>query len=164
MDVNVCRTYPAEPSHQGWSICTICEKKSFAACTQALVKSRVSHTAQLSTNVIYRYAPDRSQPVVDFQQDVYNISGSFNNGITEISFSRKMTTWDQNDRSLASSACYYLLYAYGGKYNNRRKTAFYHGGARRFSSTAKICFGEEEDGCSELMQLNSYYTAVNIIF
>lgn len=57
-------------------------------------------------------------PLLDSSQDVYNISGRIENGVTTLKFSRKRETKDNMDLSFADDHCLYMMFPLkGGAFN-----------------------------------------------
>ena len=64
----------------------------------------------------YRYASAQSRPPVDDQQDLTESSAVHDNGVTTISFSRKLATGDTGkDFDLTDDL--FWLFAYGGPFS-----------------------------------------------
>lgn len=78
-------------------------------------------------------------PLLDPSQDVYNISGRIENGVTTLRFSRKRVTKDNRDLSFTDDHCLYMMFPVkGGVFNPINKKIRKHD-ARPVVSSDRIC-------------------------
>ena len=81
---------------------------------------------------------DRLQPTRDPIQNVDDISASFENGVTTVSFTRDKITNDPT-RDIRINRCVYFLYAWSGDANINTGVIQYHGTIHRNVSRTLIC-------------------------
>lgn len=68
-----------------------------------------------------------SPPKLDDNQDIYNASGSIQNGVTILEFTRKRITDDPQDLSFTDDHCLHLMFpVFGGAYNEVNKKTRKH--------------------------------------
>lgn len=69
-----------------------------------------------------------SSPKLDNQQDIYNMSGSIRNGVTQLAFTRKRASNDrEQDLSFTDDQCLYLMFpVQGGEFNAVNKKTKKH--------------------------------------
>lgn len=78
-------------------------------------------------------------PLLDPSQDVYNISGRIENGVTTLEFSRKRVTKDSKDLSFTDDHCLYMMFPVkGGSFNPINKKIRKHD-ANPVVSSDRIC-------------------------
>lgn len=66
-------------------------------------------------------------PKLDDNQNIYNISGRIQNGVTFLEFTRKRETNDKNDLSFTEDKCLYLMFpVLGGRFNAVNKKMSKH--------------------------------------
>jgi len=66
-------------------------------------------------------------PLLDEQQDIYNASGSFNDGVTTLDFTRKRFNNDQQDLSFTDEHCLFMMFPVkGGAFNAVNKKTRKH--------------------------------------
>lgn len=66
-------------------------------------------------------------PKLDENQNIYNISGRIQNGVTFLEFTRKRETNDKNDFSFTEDKCLYLMFpVIGGRFNAVNKKMSKH--------------------------------------
>ncbi|XP_018044703.1 PREDICTED: uncharacterized protein LOC108684748 isoform X3 [Atta colombica] len=86
-------------------------------------------------------------PLLDPSQDVYNISGRMENGVTTLQFSRKRVTKDIKDFSFTNDHCLYMMFPVkGGIFNPINKKIRKHD-VKPVVSSDRICIkscGQEE--------------------
>ena len=86
---------------------------------------------------LFRYADARSRPSVDSQEDLTNAAAVHDNGVTTISFSRKVVTGD-SDGDFDLNQDLYWFFAYGAFSSPNSSSILYHGGNRGLISTDTI--------------------------
>ncbi|XP_044586163.1 uncharacterized protein LOC123266182 isoform X8 [Cotesia glomerata] len=80
-----------------------------------------------------------SLPLLDPSQDIYNISGKIENGVTTLMFSRKRATKDTKDFSFTDDHCLYMMFPVkGGIFNSVNKKIRKHTRVP-FVSSDRIC-------------------------
>lgn len=68
-----------------------------------------------------------SAPLLDESQDISKISGSINNGVTILDFTRKRATEDKQDLSFTDEHCLYMMFPVkGGAFNAVNKKTRKH--------------------------------------
>lgn len=68
-----------------------------------------------------------SAPLLDESQDISAITGSSNNGVTILDFTRKRTTSDQHDLSFTDEHCLFMMFPVkGGAFNAVNKKTRKH--------------------------------------
>ncbi|XP_032671335.1 uncharacterized protein LOC116844219 isoform X3 [Odontomachus brunneus] len=78
-------------------------------------------------------------PLLDPSQDVYNISGRIENGVTTLKFTRKRVTKDSRDLSFTDDHCLYMMFPVkGGTFNPINKKIRKHD-AKPVVSSNRIC-------------------------
>lgn len=66
-------------------------------------------------------------PKLDNNQNIYNISGRIQNGVTFLEFTRKRESSDENDLSFTEDHCLYMMFAVqGGRFNAVNKKMSKH--------------------------------------
>ncbi|XP_057333014.1 uncharacterized protein LOC130672435 isoform X4 [Microplitis mediator] len=96
-----------------------------------------------------------SLPLLDPSQDIYNISGNIENGVTTLMFSRKRATKDTKDFSFTDDHCLYMMFPVkGGIFNAVNKKIRKHTRVPIVSSEricVKSCGIEETDDDDDTM-------------
>lgn len=96
-----------------------------------------------------------SLPLLDPSQDIYNISGNIENGVTTLMFSRKRATKDTKDFSFTDDHCLYMMFPVkGGIFNAVNKKIRKHTRVPIVSSERiciKSCGIEEPDDDDDKM-------------
>ncbi|XP_071117126.1 uncharacterized protein [Haliotis cracherodii] len=93
------------------------------------------------------YVSDRhiigyNPPALDAEQDLLDTRGTFNDGVTEIMFSRKRNTGRDDDFTFTDTDCPYLLFPVGGGYNTADKSISKHDTTPQVSAQ-RICFSSK---------------------
>ncbi|XP_048256385.1 uncharacterized protein LOC124134573 isoform X5 [Haliotis rufescens] len=93
------------------------------------------------------YVSDRhiigyNPPALDAEQDLLDTRGTFNDGVTEIMFSRKRNTGRDEDFTFTDTDCPYLLFPVGGGYNTADKSISKHDTTPQVSAQ-RICFSSK---------------------
>lgn len=85
-----------------------------------------------------RNMPFQGRPPVDEEQNIFNVSGSVDNGWTTVTFSRALDTGDSsNDFIFDGQMCAYFLYAWGGDVDTDGSISFH---TDYEVSTVHFCF------------------------
>lgn len=70
-----------------------------------------------------------SPPKLDDSQDIYNMSGRIQNGVTILDFSRKRESKDPQDLSFTDDKCLFMMFTvHGGAFNSVNKKIKKHEG------------------------------------
>ena len=91
---------------------------------------------------VHRFASARTEPPIDFSQDITSASASLMDGVTTITFNRPRDSGDRNDITLRQDICGFFLFAFSGPVLNFSTGAVgYHGfgPTRRVASAERIC-------------------------